>query len=142
MNGRLAHFAPPNDGCWVGVATDYTAWDYNLTRYINSVGYNPGAWNIFVHLPMNKLEKEKLEALLPYMGKFKGIAVLTVEPWDGLTPDMLSNKDIEEFVKVVRLYEEARGLRTVIRFAHEMNGHWYKWCASAAAAAAAAAGMA
>ena len=38
------------------------------------------AWNIFVELPMTALEKDKLIALMPYIGKFKGIAIITAEP--------------------------------------------------------------
>ena len=34
---------------------------------------------------MTALEREKLVALLPYIGKFKGIAMLTAEPMEGLS---------------------------------------------------------
>jgi hypothetical protein len=34
---------------------------------------------------MTALEREKLVALLPYIGKFKGIAILTAEPMEGLS---------------------------------------------------------
>jgi hypothetical protein len=34
---------------------------------------------------MTALEREKLIALLPYIGKFKGIAMLTAEPMEGLS---------------------------------------------------------
>ncbi len=43
MSGRLQYFNPPNNGTWIGVAIDYTAWNYNLTSYIDTMGFNPGA---------------------------------------------------------------------------------------------------
>jgi hypothetical protein len=127
MTGRLSHFIAPNNGCWVGSAVDYTIWDYDLRAYITAIGYNPGAWNIFVELPMTPLEKRKLEVLLPYIGKFNGIALLTAEPMKGITEEAMPDSIILEFLAVVREYEETKGLRTVIRFGHEMNGNWYPW---------------
>jgi hypothetical protein len=127
MTGRLARYAAPNDGCWVGAAVDYTVWDYNLTRYINAVGYNPASWNIFVELPMTPLEVEKLDALLPIISRFRGIALITLEPLRGISERELPDEDILAFCELVRKYEEDKALRVMVRFAHEMNGNWYPW---------------
>lgn len=74
---------------------DYTLWDYNLTRYINAVGYNPGAWNIFVELPMSPLEVEKLDALLPTISRFRGIALITLEPLSGISEAQLPDEHLQ-----------------------------------------------
>jgi hypothetical protein len=38
---------------------------------------------------------------------------------------VLPDEAIEEFALLVKRYEDSHGLRTVVRFAHEMQGTWY-----------------
>jgi hypothetical protein len=124
---RLQHFKPPNDGCWVGMAMDFTAWDFNFRKYFSKLGFAPGAYNVFVHLPLNEDETQKLDTLLLEIGNFKGIAMVTVEPKEGITDEAMPNSAIVELAKLVAKYEQLNGVRTIIRFAHEMNGNWYTW---------------
>jgi hypothetical protein len=51
-------------------------------RYPARLPCPAAAWNIFIELPMSQLEQEKLVALLPYIGKLKGIAIITAEPME------------------------------------------------------------
>jgi hypothetical protein len=82
--GRLKHFQPPNDGCWVGAAIDYTVWSYNLTDFVYTAGFNPGVqrwggwpqdtagclqqqpWLAAVHLPALLLDR-RLRHCLPLL---------------------------------------------------------------------------
>ncbi len=127
MTGRLSHYIPPNDGCWVGTTIQYTDWEYNLTDYITRLGYNPAAWNVFVELPLPKYDAVTLGQLLASIGKLKAIAMVTVEPVFGLDPAIVTNTSMKQLADIIRKEEDVSGVRTMVRFAHEMNGNWFAW---------------
>ncbi len=106
---------------------DFTAWDFDFRKYFAKLGFAPGAYNIFVHLPLDSDERQKLDTLLFEIGKFKGIAMITVEPKAGITEKLMPNTAIVELAQLISKYEKLNGVRTIIRFAHEMNGNWYTW---------------
>lgn len=114
----------PSDGCWVGAAIDYTAWDYKLAPYTKHAGFTPAAWIIFIEVPLNPLEYSKLQALLPEMAAYKGIVILTVEPFAGMAADKLPDSAILELCAIITTAEQA-GARIIVRYAHEMNGSWW-----------------
>jgi hypothetical protein len=45
---------------------------------------------------------------------------------DQTTLQVLPDEAIEEFALLVKRYEDSHGLRSIVRFAHEMQGNWYK----------------
>lgn len=65
--------------------------------------------------------------LVPQISERKGIALVTVEPQNGL--QAVTEASLVYFAQFLKLYW-FKGTAFMIRFAHEMNGSWYPWSLS------------
>ena len=102
----------------MGVALDFNKFP-NITNYSAVSGWNPASYNLYVSFPLKEGDKGLLKAILPQIAGLNAIALITVEPWEGL--DSCSEEAAAELADLLHQYE-LLGLTVIIRFAHEMNG--------------------
>jgi hypothetical protein len=114
----------PTDGCWVGAAIDYATWDFKLKPYIKQAGFIPAAWNLAIELPLTPQDLSKLQSLLPEMAAYNSIVILTVDPVNGTSADVLPDQAILQLCAIITAAEKA-GARIIVRYAHQMNGVWW-----------------
>ena len=131
LRGEFLHSKPacrsyvtnlePTSGAWFGVNLDWST--DSLHSYSNRLGFTPAVVVLFTKLPLgndaNALDSAASQAL-----KSHSALMLTVEPEKAL-------KSITSQVArglAIRLAAINRsGVPVFLRFAHEMNGSWYKW---------------
>lgn len=112
----------PASGTWFGFNLD---WNTSSAKQVNDrLGFPAASYVDFFPFPISSEARPLLGRFLDQVGELKGIAVVTLEPTlplseidDGLAHDLATE---------LRGYNE-RGIRILVRFAHEMNGSWYPW---------------
>jgi hypothetical protein len=99
---------------------DYGAYAGNISRYETQLTRSPAAFVLFLWFPLRDWEVEQAKPIFAQIGARKRIALVTLEPFEGLQaaqdPDAL--KKLSEQV----LAWEQMGVTVIVRFAHEMNG--------------------
>ncbi|KAF6251906.1 glycoside hydrolase superfamily [Scenedesmus sp. NREL 46B-D3] len=116
----------PSYGALVGVSMDYGAYGGNISRYEAQLTRAPAAFVLFLWFPLRDWETEQAKPIFAQIGARKRIALVTLEPFDGLqaAQDPAALMKLSEQV----LAWEQMGVTVIVRFAHEMNGAWYAWC--------------
>jgi hypothetical protein len=129
---RTASIIPPY-GTLIGVSMDYGAYQGNISRYEAQLTRSPAAFVLFLWFPLRDWEVEASKAILQQIGARKRIALVTLEPFEGL-------EKAQDPAALVKLSEqvlawEQMGVNVIVRFAHEMNGEfkgkrieWYCCC--------------
>ena len=112
----------PANGCYIGMLA---ADDDSLPRLSARLGITPAVLSRFYGFPFNASMRQSVVAFLDEVRKFGGIAVLTIEPFGGLSAVTAAQcADLADLCA----QSEAEGIGGImIRFAHEMNGNWYAW---------------
>jgi hypothetical protein len=123
---RTQLLLPLEQSCFVGTSIDYSAWNYDLTKYSQALGFVPASFVLSVDLPTPNQDLSGIESLLSQIAYLQAIAVITVRPISGLTRRDLPDDAIKSLAQLIRKYEE-RGLKVIVRFAQQMNGSWYPW---------------
>ncbi len=95
------------------------------------LGASPSVWVQFIRFPLDDGGRGNLDAFVEQVATVNGIALITLEPHDGLAS--VTPAAAEEFAALVDAYWVERGVPSIIRFAHEMNGSWYPWAQQPAA---------
>jgi hypothetical protein len=112
----------PSSGVLVGVNLD---WAHDSPGAIDArLGRTPAVWVQFVALPFAAADRSSLAGFVDAVAGQGGIALLTVQPDDGL--GLVDDAAIGDLVGAVAAANE-RGVPVIVRFAHEMNGSWYPW---------------
>ena len=88
------------------------------------LGVTPAVWVQFVAFPLDPGVRENLDAYYAQVASVHGMALLTLEPNDGLAA--VTDGAIADLATLVAAWA-GRGVPTMVRFAHEMNGSWYAW---------------
>ena len=86
------------------------------------LGVTPAVWVQFVAFPLDPGVRENLDAYYAQVASVHGMALLTLEPNDGLAA--VTDGAIADLAQVLAAWA-GRGVPTMVRFAHEMNGSWY-----------------
>lgn len=112
----------PASGAYFGVNLN---WDEDSAAAFNGrVGKPAAVYVQFVRFPFGTEEIRYLEDFVDQVASQHGMALLTLEPFDGL--DAMTAEaaaDLGERLAVIN----TRGVPVLLRFAHEMNGSWYPW---------------
>jgi hypothetical protein len=120
------------EGNWFGVSSPDVPWSSERCEWLaEQAGAPPTMIQFFVHwtqdYPAETVEISYQRDALP---------VLSWEPWAGLAegtsqPDYALRRIIDgEFDPYIEAFASAvgeHGWPVAIRFAHEMNGHWFPW---------------
>lgn len=89
------------------------------------LGFAPAVYVQFFHFEMTAVIRRELTNFLAQVAEVQAIALLTLEPWNGL--ETVTQKSCREIAQICA-NAEAQGIGgIIIRFAHEMNGNWYAW---------------
>ena len=112
----------PLAGCYIGMLLDD---EDNLPRVSARLGLTPAAYTKFYGFPFSAGTRQEVSAFLDEVRGNCGIAVLTLEPFGGLSSvTAASCADLADLCAS----QEAQGIGGImIRLAHEMNGNWYAW---------------
>jgi hypothetical protein len=124
----LARLQPPS-GAYFGLNLD---WGRETAAEASaSLGRTPAVWVQFARFPLDDGAKTNLDAFIDQVATARGLALITLEPTDGL--GAITDAAIDDLVTALTGYWDSRGVATFVRFAHEMNGSWYPWAQQPAA---------
>jgi len=87
-------------------------------------GFRPAVYGFFHSMPLDN-GGEGLRIDLERIVRTGAAALLTMQPWNGL--GAVQSSDAYMLAEICRQYELSGGAGCLVRFAHEMNGHWYPW---------------
>jgi len=112
----------PAAGCYIGFSLEPGHTIFDLS---SRLGITPAVYNRYFKFPESDSDLNPMIEFLEEVASFNAMAMVTLEPWEGLEKIVESN-----CVRVAELcasFERAGITGIFIRFAHEMNGNWYPW---------------
>lgn len=112
----------PANGAWVGAQLDGDG--DRLTGYASTLGRRPAVVGARAEVPMRPGDRHRVNAVVGRLVDDRGVLLLTLEPWGGLAG--VTEAVAEELAIRLDGYNRL-GVPVVVRFAPEMNGHWYGW---------------
>jgi hypothetical protein len=114
----------PAAGTWFGISIDWAADSVAGVRARLGPDRTPAVWVEFAQFPLTPDDRTHLAGFFQQVRTVGGIGLLTLEPNDGLqTVTPSAARDVADLLAA----EGACGVPTLVRFAHEMNGSWYRW---------------
>ena len=112
----------PSEGAWTGAQLDFDG--DPLATYASTLGERPAVVGVTAEVPMRPADRERVNTAVEELVDARGILLLTLEPYRGLS----TVTDAVAAELAIRLDDyNSRGVPVVVRFAPEMNGHWYEW---------------
>jgi hypothetical protein len=113
----------PAKGAYFGLNLD---WGSETARQASdSLGRTPAVWVQFARFPLDAGARANLDAFVQQVAGVSGLALITLEPDDGLAA--VTDAAANDLADLLAGYWNQYGVRTFVRFAHEMNGTWYPW---------------
>jgi hypothetical protein len=119
----LPELVPPAGEAWFGMNLDWA--NDSVAAVSERLGATPSVWVQFVRFPLDEPGRANLDAFIEQLAAVDGIALVTLEPHDGL--ESVTAEAAEELAGALDGYWRASGTPAIVRFAHEMNGSWYPW---------------
>ena len=121
-SARALERLEPANGCYIGMLL---ADEDSPSSLSTRLGLTPAAFSRFYAFPFDASARQNVSDFLDQVRTRGGIAVLTLEPFDGLSAVTAAHcNDLGDLCAE----KEALGIGGIIlRFAHEMNGNWYAW---------------
>lgn len=113
----------PNEGTYLGLNLDWG--DDSARSAVDRLGRSPAVWVQFARFPLDDGTRTNLDAFLTQVAAVGGIALITLEPHDGLAA--VTDEASEDLADYLADAWTRHGVRSLVRFAHEMNGSWYPW---------------
>jgi hypothetical protein len=99
--------------------------DDSIPRLSTRLGFTPAVYTRFYAFPLSAGHRQSVIEFLGDVRANGGIAVLTLEPFAGLPA--VTAPECDDLAAICA-EAETQGIGGImIRFAHEMNGHWYPW---------------
>ena len=89
------------------------------------LGRTPAVWVQFARFPLDAGSRGNLDSFIEQVAGVGGLALITLEPHDGLAA--VTDEAAMELADLLAGYWNDHGVRSFVRFAHEMNGSWYSW---------------
>ncbi len=121
MSKALERLEPAN-GCYIGMLLAEQDTPNSLGARL---GLTPAAFSRFYSFPLDASARQNVSDFLDQVRASGGIAVLTLEPFNGLSAVTAAN--CNDFADLCA-QKEGQGIGGImVRFAHEMNGNWYAW---------------
>ena len=117
----LERLEPPK-GCYLGFNLNDGD---TIARLGSRLGITPAVYVRFFDFPLSESSQAGLTNFLEEVRSSGGIALITLEPWQGL--DSLTETNCVDLGTLCAAYEQQGIDGILIRFAHEMNGNWYPW---------------
>ena len=124
VSGMQDDLAPhePVSGTYLGFNID---WASDTPQEVSQrLGLPAASYVDFFSFPLTDDDRLNLGRFLDLVGMVGGIGIVTLEPiipLEEITPQLAEILAME-----LGGYNE-RGIRILVRFAHEMNGSWYAW---------------
>lgn len=118
-----ARLEPPEGTAYLGLNLDWGA--ETAAQAAAALGRTPAVWVQFARVPMDAGTRENLDRFIEQVADVGGIALITLEPHDGL--DAVTAQEAATLADLLAEYWTDQGVATFVRFAHEMNGSWYPW---------------
>ncbi len=113
----------PAEGAYFGLNLD---WDHETAAAAgDELGRSPNVWVQFARFPLDEGGRRNLDDFIDQVASVGGIGLITLEPYDGL--GAVTAASAAELADLLADYRTTNGVRTFVRFAHEMNGSWYPW---------------
>jgi hypothetical protein len=113
----------PTSGTYFGLNLD---WGSETARDASDrLGRTPAVWVEFARFPLDAGARANLDAFVQQVAGVGGLALITLEPQDGLAA--VTTAAANDVADLLAGYWNRYGVRTFVRFAHEMNGSWYPW---------------
>ena len=123
-NGESPPALVPAAGTWFGIGIDWGADSVAGVRSRLGANRTPAVWVQFAQFPLTGDDRTHLDGFIEQVRSVGGIGLITLEPNAGLqTVTPSAAEDVADFVAA----EAACGVPILVRFAHEMNGTWYRW---------------
>jgi hypothetical protein len=117
----LERLEPP-DGCYLGISRGTGD---TIGRMNSRLGFRPAVYAEFFEFPLTGGLRSQLTDFLDEVRTNGGIALVTLEPFGGLTN--ISATACLEFTEICSSQETQGIAGILVRFAHEMNGPWNPW---------------
>jgi hypothetical protein len=112
----------PADGIYLGVNLDPAR--QSLAEAGAAIGHAPAVSVAFTDLPPSAADERVLTRAVQQVRASGGLLLLTAEPYGGL--GAVTDDVAADLATRLDGYNR-RGVPVVVRFAEEMNGHWYPW---------------
>ncbi len=113
----------PGDGAYFGLNLDWGS--VCAADAAERLGRTPAVWVQFARFPLDDGARANLDAFIEQVAGVGGIALITLEPHDGLAA--VTQAAADDLADRLAGYWTESGVATFVRFAHEMNGSWYPW---------------
>jgi len=117
-----ARLQPPS-GAYFGLNLDWG--NETAQQASEALGHTPAVWVQFATFPMDEATRADVEAFVEQVAAVDGMALLTLEPHDGLVA--VTDEAAADLGDLVARAWTDHGVPMFVRFAHEMNGTWYPW---------------
>ncbi len=126
LDGTVAAASPlvPARGAWFGMSLDWGRDSVPAVRDRVGAGRTPAAWVQFAGFPIDAADESNLDGFIEQVRGVGGIGLITLEPNDGLAAVTPAAADA---AAALLADYRACGVPLLVRFAHEMNGSWYRW---------------
>lgn len=112
----------PRSGVYFGASLNWGT--DSLSAYAGRLGHRPAVSVYFVNLPMTGNQPRLLDQTVDLVRANGGILLLTLQPERGLAA--VTTAVAVGIARRLAAYNR-RGVPVIVRFAHEMNGSWYRW---------------
>ena len=112
----------PDTGAWWGVSVD-PARD-SLAAYARRLGHHPAISVDFVQIPLRRDDVRSVDAAVEAAAEQGATLLLSLEPTRGL--GAVDDASVDRLVTALGRWNAA-GVPVVVRYAHDMNGSWYRW---------------
>jgi hypothetical protein len=106
----------------LGVNLDWT--NDTVEAYAQRIGRHPDVLVDFFAFPLGFDDERRLDGLLQQAHHNGAIALVTLEPINGL--GAVNEETADHLARLIAPSAES-GVSVLVRFAHEMNGSWYVW---------------
>ena len=113
----------PSSGTYFGLNLDWG--NETAKQASDAFGRTPAVWVQFARFPMDDGTRANIEAFIEQVEGVHGMALLTLEPNDGLAA--VTDEAAADLGDLLARAWNDHGVATFVRFAHEMNGSWYPW---------------
>lgn len=119
-NPRPPSASLPGSGMWLGASLDWK--QDSLPQYTARLGHAPAVAVFFDDVPQpNSAMADRVAQQAQRAGS---MLLLTLEPQQGL--DAVTTGVANDVARQIDSYNRG-GVPVIVRFAHEMNGSWYRW---------------
>ena len=112
----------PDSGVVFGVNLDWGT--ESLSQFADKLGKRPGVAVSFADFPMDETTVSNVVAAADQVRANGGVLLLTLEPQSGLAA--VTDSVARDLADLIRPMNDS-GVAVIVRFAHEMNGSWYRW---------------